>query len=68
MHLDLVRRQLGLQPLVLRGPGADADAVGEIAVERNDVPGAMIESVVAETGRAGVLAEVLEVSRRAGRL
>src|SRR5690606_3453026 len=58
-----VRGEVGREPRELLGAGLDVD----LAVQRDDVPGAEVVAVVSLARLAGVLAEVLEVRRRARR-
>src|SRR5689334_903599 len=54
-----LRLQIGSQPVRLRRSAVGSD----VAVQRDDVPGAEIEAVIALTEGAGILAKVLEVWR-----
>src|SRR2546426_12787540 len=58
------RGEIGPQPRFLRRAGAHVD----VAVQRNDVPGAEIVAVVAQPGRPGLRPEVAEVTRGARRV
>src|SRR5258705_12287650 len=54
--------EIGTQPMLLHRTGTDRD----VAVERNDVPGAHVVAVVASTRWARERAEIAEVVGRAG--
>src|SRR2546427_12117333 len=58
------RGEIGPQPRFLRRAGAHVD----VAVQRNDVPGAEIVAVVAQPGRPGLRPEVAEVTGGAPRV
>src|SRR2546427_5343449 len=58
------RGEIGPQPRFLRRAGAHVD----VAVQRNDVPGAEIVAVVAQPGRPGLRPEVAEVTGGARRV
>src|SRR5205823_12539317 len=57
-----MRREISPEPLLLRRPGAHV----EVAVQRDDVPGAEVEAVIALARLARRRTEVAEIARSSG--
>src|SRR5438093_11671426 len=61
-----VRREVGLEPLVLLRAGAERD-MAAVGVQYDDMPGAEIDAVVSLAARAGAVPEIVKTGvRRAG--
>src|SRR5207249_10678077 len=61
-----VRREVGLEPLVLLRAGAERD-MAAVGVQHDDMPGAEIDAVVSLAARAGAVPKIVKTGvRRAG--
>jgi len=61
-----VRREIRLKPLSLRRSCATPADIGTVGIQRDEVPGADVETVVTLAGLTGGGAEVVEVAGGAG--